>query len=251
MKIASLTVLHYGREWLEWALRAVEPFVDESHIFYTPHPSHGQRTKSPCPDSREELHDIASFFPNVHWHDVDQFWVEGEHRDYAKAKCFDAGADLILVVDADEVWDPDYLDQAIQQAYDGPEAEYMSRVAGHFWRGVNWVCHDECVPVRLFKHGVGLFYLEGPGFWHFGYAISNVTMLYKLKIHGHRAELRERWYPDVYRDWDPEIVYKCGVHPTNECDSTTGKSFWTPEPFDRNEVAHLIGDSPYFNDDYV
>ena len=252
MKLVSLTVLHYGREWLEWALRSTSPFVDEQHIFYTSHPSHGHTTRHKCPDTRAELREIASGFTRTRWHDVDQFYYEGDHRDYARQVCLDAGADLILVLDSDEVWDPDDLDAAITQAA-GTPGLWKSRIKGNFWRSVNWVCRDELMPDRIFVPGAGnkVRYLDGPGFWHFGYCIAETTMLYKLSCHGHRDELRPGWYPRIYRDWKPGVTVECGVHPTNTCDSRTGKSFWVPEPFDRNEIRHLIGDSPYFSDELV
>lgn len=252
MKLVSLTVLHYGREWLEWALRSVEPFMDEMHIFYTPHPSHGHpATRQTNPDSKEELFYIAKAFPSVHWHEVDAFYNEGPQRDFARDFCIAEGADLIVVVDADEVWDPDDLDSAIAQAYGHP-ALWKSRIKGNLWKGVHWVCRDDLRPDRIIVPGsLDPRYLEGPGFWHFGYAVSMQTMLYKLSIHGHKDELRKDW-AYLYQQWkNPDDTPKCGVHPTNECDSTSGKAFWVPEPFDREELRHLIGDHPYFDEDLV
>ena len=259
MKLVSLTVLHYGREWLEWALRAVYPFVDEMHVFYTPHPSHGhQQTRHKCPDSKEELHGIVSAFPTARWHETTQFYDEGPQRDYARDFCLEQGADLIVVVDADEVWDPDDLNQSIEEA-SGKPGLWKSRIKGNLWKGVNWVCRDELSPDRFISPGSHAAsrslrssreprYLSGPGFWHFGYAVSMQSMLYKLSIHGHKDELRKDW-AFIYQNWKGlEDTPLDGVHPTNTRDSTTGKAFWVPEPFDRREIAHLVGDHPYFND---
>jgi hypothetical protein len=245
MKIVSLTVLHYGREWLEWALRSVADVMDEMYIFYTPHPSHhGEDTKFTCPDSQEELYAIASAFPTVKWETVTQFWHEGAHRDYARHVCERNGADMILVLDADEVWDIEDLDGALQQAWDGKEDIFRSRIKGNFWRSVNWVCYDQLMPERIIVPGRGreFGHLSGAGFWHFGYAISHEMMIYKLRIHGHKDDLRPRWYPEKYRDWDSTVR---DVHPTN------GGGFWNPVPIDRNDVAHLIGDHNYFKDELI
>jgi len=252
MKIVSLTVLHYGREWLEWALRAIYPFVDEMHVFYTPHPSHGHReTRHKCPDSQEELYDIVASFPNSRWHIVRQFWNEGPHRDYAKQACFDSGADMILVVDADEVWDPDDLDDSINEAA-GKPGIYKSRIRGNLWKGLGWVCRDELMPDRIVVPGSNEpRYLSGGGFWHFGYAVAVQTVIYKMSIHGHRNEIRPDW-TYLYQEWKgPEDTPECGVHPTNGCDSRTGRGFWIPEAFDRKEIEHLVGDHPYFDEELV
>lgn len=244
MKIVAYYGLHYGREWFEWSLRWMAPFVDETHIFYTPHPSHGTQTSMTIPllETRAELA-LTAALAGATWHDVDQFFQEGAHRDYAVNWCFQNGADLVIAPDADEIWDPDELERAIAQALDGPHRLYRARVQGHFWKGVNWVCRDECWPVRFLKplgddqDG----FIEGPGFWHFGYAQSEMLVLYKMRIHGHRNEIRKGWYLEKFKDWKPGIG---DVHPTNI-------DFWTPEPFSREEIAYLIADHPYFSDEMV
>lgn len=243
MKVYAYYGLHYGREWFEWSLRWMYPFVDETHVFYSSHPSHGHTTRMSTPDleTREELKATADY-AGACWHDVDQFWQEGAHRDYAVRWCFDHGADLVIAPDADEIWDPDVLESGIQQAFAGPHRVYRCRVQGHFWRGVNWVCRDEAQPVRFLTNtGEGEGFIDGPGFWHFGYAQSEMLILYKMRIHGHKNEIRRGWYLEKFKGWEPGIE---DVHPTNE-------NFWTPQPFDRNEIGYLIADHPYFNDNIV
>jgi hypothetical protein len=243
VNLQAYYILHYGKEWLEWSLKSVRPFVDRVHIFYTPHPSHGTQTKSrKCPDSRTDLYEIAAPF-DVVWHDVDQFYQEGQHRDHAVQVCTDDGADLVMVVDGDEVWDPDDLSETVGMIAGRPERSFGVRVQGHFWRGVNWVCRDACMPIRFINpHGEGTTYdFAGPGFYHFGYAQSKNLVAYKMSIHGHRSEIRPNWFVYRFSRWEPGIT---DVHPTNV-------NFWNPEAYDRNLIAHLIGDHPYFNDEMV
>jgi hypothetical protein len=252
-KILAYTVLHYGAQWLEFALRSVQDLVDEHHIFYTPHPSHGTRTRKSLPEGedRQTLHSI-SYMMGAKWHDTDQFRYEGKQRDYCVKYLAENGANMIVVVDADEVWDIDVLSNAIDFAFDGDARDYGVH-AIHFWRGVNWVCYDDCMPIRLIKPYLflGTSYCPGRGFYHMGYAQSEMLIQYKMTIHGHRSELRKNWYP-IFRDWKgPEDTPECGVHPTNECDDKTGKPFWVPVPFDRYDLIDLIGDHPYFNDEIV
>lgn len=242
MNLIAYSIAHYGKEWLEWSLRSVTPFVDEMHIFYTPHPSHGTQARTrQCPDTRQDLRDIACEF-DVVWHDVAQFYQEGAHRDHAVKVCTDAGADTILVVDSDEVWDPDDLEVALGKVVGQPERNFGVEVNAHFWRGVNWVCRDKCSPIRFINpSGQGTAYIGLPGFYHFGYAQSIRLVAYKMAIHGHRSEIRPRWFTTRFSRWEPGVN---DVHPTNE-------KFWNPEPFDRDLIAHLIGDHPYFNDELV
>ena len=251
LRILAYCALHYGAEWLEWAIRSVEPLVDEYHIFYTDHPSHGSTTDMTRPEgeSKAILKSIADMFDITVWHDVDRFWQEGDHRDYCVDFLTKQGADLIVWNDADEIWDLDVLAKALDFAASNDAKEYRTH-ALHFWCGVNYVCMDECMPVRIIKpSGKGEAYIPGRGFYHFGYAQSAMTVLYKSKIHGHRGEWRKGWFP-IYRDWEPGKTYYCGVHPTNTCDKT-GKPFWTPVPFDRYDIEELIGDHPYFKNERV
>lgn len=254
MKVLAYCALHYGQEWLEWTIRSVIDFVDEYHVFYTPHPSHGTRTDKSLPDGedRETLRAIALSFDDVVWHDVTQFYQEGDHRDYCVNVLSQMGADLILWQDADEIWDPDVLSDAMDWVM---ARDYRdNRVhAMHFWKGLNWVCYDECMPVRFIKPGAGQRegYVPGRGFYHMGYAQSAMLIQYKMTIHGHRAELKRNWFP-VYRDWKgPEDTPECGVHPTNGCDDKTHKPFWNPVPFVRFDIEHLVGDHPYFVDELI
>lgn len=254
MNIQAYCALHYGAEWLEWAIRSVIDFVDRYHIFYTPHPSHGQSTTMTVPDkeSRDALRAIAAIYGNeVVWHDVDHLWNEGDQRDYCVQQLASAGSDIVVWNDADEVWDPDVLCECLDAVAAGSAKDYRVH-AMHFWKSVNWVCYDDCMPVRFIKpSGSGEAFLPGQGFYHFGYAQSSMLVAYKSKIHGHRNEWRRNWWGTIYNKWEPGQSHKCGVHPTNECDDKTGKPFWTPVPFDRYDIEDLIGDHPYFSDEII
>jgi len=230
-------------------MRSVEWMVDEHYVFYTPHPSHGTTTKMALPVGEDEntLHSIVAQFPNAKWLKTDKFWQEGKQRDYCVQTVFQGGADLIIWVDADEIWDEDVLSEAIDHVLSGDAAEWRVR-AMHFWRSVNYVCMDEAMPIRFIKrdgHGIG--YVPGMGFYHMGYAQSEMLILYKQSIHGHRAEWRRNWYGDIYKRWhSPEDTPPCGVHPTCSCDDD-GKPFWVPRQFDKYDIEHLIGDHPYWD----
>ena len=112
MRVEVYQIVHYGLDYIGSALRSVYDQVDAIHVVYSPHPSHGSRTNLPPPESREQLMAAAlDVGPKVKWHDVNQFWTEGPHRDYALSLC---RGDLALVVDADEVWEPAVLEAALK-----------------------------------------------------------------------------------------------------------------------------------------
>lgn len=234
--ICGCYVLHYGREWLFHSMRSVRPYVDEIFVFYTPKPSFGHSTSLPCPETREELMEISKQF-GVKWFEG-EYVREQQHRDSAVVVCDRAGADTILVVDADEVWDPDHL-KGVLNYVDGSKVKEWRVNMRHFWRSLNWICDDPCMPVRVIvPGGAGEGYLpvELGKVWHMGYAQSSRIIRYKMAIHGHANVIPPGWFKNVFLKWKPGVN---DVHPTNE-------DFWHPKLFDKQEVESLVGDHPYY-----
>jgi len=237
MRIEGMMVLHYGLDYLPYAIKSVYDHVDRFHVVYSPHPSHGSRTNTPPPETRSELHAAAmSAGPKVVWHDVDAFWEEGQHRDYARSLC---KGDLVLVVDADEVWDGAVLEDLLRFAYDG--AQWETRVTCKTpWRSFSWLCEDPMQPARVYKPG-GTGYAAYPmdrgWFWHFGYAVRTEIMAYKWLIHGHRVELMPNWFEEKWEPWPPVD----DVHPT--CRDNT----WDPVPFDKERLPALMRGHPFWD----
>ena len=65
MRVESLTVLHYGKAYLRFALKSILDHVDRAHIVYCPRPSHGHWTDDPCPDTRQDLLDAVAGLPRA------------------------------------------------------------------------------------------------------------------------------------------------------------------------------------------
>jgi len=232
LKVESITILHYGLDYLPFALKSVYDQVDRLHVVYTPHPSHGHKTDAACPETEDELKEAAlSVGPKVEWTKVERFWREGEHRDYALSLCGDA--DVALVVDADEVWDPDVLERALAAVWDGSAGTWRLEFRTP-WRSFNWLCTDHMKPDRLRDQRPGrrdeFGYLPPEwDVWHFGYAVPSEILRYKMKIHGHLNEWRPGWYEEKWEPWPPVD----DVHPT--CKDT-----WHPAPFDKERLPGLM-----------
>lgn len=249
MKVVSCTILHYGAEWLYWALRSVRPHVDEMVVSYTPFPSHSHATDVSCPESEDDLRACVEGL-DVQWHTATQrFPHEGVQREHAVDICRQRGADIVLVVDADEVWDAITLQHALKTVCESPDKHRSWRVPmHHFWRSTNWVCRDPAMPTRLLDlHSSnpvdGYIPHRGLCVHHFGYAQSSEIVEYKWRIHGHKNEMRPRWFEDKFLAWDPTRP-AFDLHPTN-------KDFWNPASYDRSGHVHLIGDHPYFHMDKI
>ena len=245
MKTMAYIALHYGKEWLAWAIRSVGNAVSEIHILYTRTPSFGHNTNLSCPDTEAALRAEASRFAAVPviWHQGT--WPnEGAHREAALGIARERGFDQILVLDADEIWNPDTLRDVLALA--GERKARVTRVRFvHFWRSLRWLCRDPALPARILHlAGTGEWYAspqEHPVF-HMGYAQTPGLVRYKEAIHGHKNEWRRGWFESKFLSWTPESSMN-DVHPT--C-----VNFWTPERADhatRELLAPILHDHPYWN----
>lgn len=249
--VGSLTILHYGRDYLPYSLRSVAPVVDRQSVFYTPHPSHGHSTDLPLIETRDELVESV-FFDNwdkLHWYDSNNFWQEGQQRDYALSVTSQHN-DLILTLDYDEIWYQDVLRIALDYVWQQNKARNWLVNMLHFWRSFGYVCTDDNWPVRIFdtRHSSGVAYLpkELGDILHFGYAISTDVLKYKLSCHGHRDELRPNWFADKWSAWPP--VDDC--HPTNGR-KENGEGWWNPKPFDKWQLPEIMHSHKWFNESKI
>lgn len=242
MNIIAYTALHYGRDYLASAIRSVIDAVDEYHVIYTPIGSHGHRTDIPCPESRDELYYIAwsaAGSEKLRWHE-DVFAYEGQQREAIHAYAPDA--DVILVVDADEVWSEATVKQATLHPSRLISSEPIARLRLpiiHYWRSFyRCVLHDPAFPDRIIypniqgetrtlanftrQSGQASATNPTPPIHHFGYAQRPEIVEYKQHVHGHKGE----WRRDV--DWFHDRFManaQLDCHPV-------GSDYWNPEPVD-------------------
>lgn len=235
MKTIAYTALLYGKDYLASAIRSVIDAVDEYHVLYTPVGSHGHRTDVPCPETREELYEIArqAAGNKFHWHES-QWAYEGAQRDSIMQYAPDA--DVILVVDADEIWTDRLAHNLISDCKVHVNNNNMKRMRIpiiHYWRSFyRCVLHDPAYPERIIfpkaegEHvgtasipfGNGIYY----GIHHMGYAQRPEIVEYKQLTHGHKSE----WRKDV--DWFADKFMANAQQDTHP----VGSEFWNPEQVD-------------------
>lgn len=258
MKIAFYCLL-YGKEYLAWSIRSIQDAVDEIHVIYATGPSFGHGTTLICPDSEDELKVEADRFRRpgkpIFWH-RGTFQNEGEHRERIYPIARDRGADQILVVDADEIWDPETAKEALEVTAGRPEGVTRVRMV-HFWRSLHWVCQDQAMPSRILNvHGDRSkeWYLapQRHPVFHCGYSQSDALIRFKQDIHGHKAEWRPEWYEHIWSKWTPKNQID-NSHPT--CSrNREGVPYWTPKPTRFGDMTlpwvyvfeRQVKDHPYF-----
>lgn len=213
MKVVGYCALHYGLPYLEWAIRSVIDHVDTFYVLYSPHGSHnGNHGTLPPIDTEADLQAAArrGAGDKLVWIKGD--WnLEGQQRDTIYQVAPDA--DVILVVDYDEIWPTGLAELAIEEALNGEVSRYRLPMI-HFYKSFHRaIRNDPAFPVRVLAPKAPDGERTIPTFFsinHFGYAIPLEYMRYKWHgIHGHQAELKPNWVETVYAN--TERVYD--VHP--------------------------------------
>lgn len=239
MKIISYTPLHYGADYLADAIYSVLDCVDEVWMLYTAIGSHGHRTARACPDTEPQLRAIAeqAAGEKLRWHAA-QWTSEGAQRDSIFTLARDA--DVVLALDADEIWNEPQ--RAIAQALAG-EARAWRVPMVHFWRSFYYaVTNDHAYPHRIIipARAGGEAYCDVKPIAHMGYAQRSELVEYKQYTHGHRGEWRPEWFALRFARNSHE-----DTHPTNA-------DYWYPQrvnPWDYLPARMQL--HPYANLDVI
>jgi hypothetical protein len=240
----AYTALHYGSPYLEYAIRSVIHTVDKFYVLYAAEGSHGAKVQErlPASERRANLYEIAERACNGKLVWIDGKWeYEGQQRDSIHLHAPDA--DVILVVDYDEIWGEGVAEQAIQEAQERGYERYRLPML-HYWRSFRKaILHDPAYPTRVIcPNGEGEEYIHTKKLNHMGYAIPTWLLDYKMKIHGHRGEWRKdiNWRVDR---WDTNAQFDC--HPV-------GSEYWNTETINPLDyMPDMMKLHPYYGDEVI
>ena len=243
MKVVGFTALHYGRDYLAWAIRSIIDHIDEYHVAYSAIGSHGHRSEVKCPETRAELYAIASAAAGskLRWHDGE--WPhEGAQRDSIHEYAPDA--DVIVVLDADEIWS-DWTMEGLLHHKPSTKFRRLRVPIIHYWRSFyRAVLHDPAYPIRVIypkvADGEETLSLKSTAepINHMGYAQRPEIVRYKQLTHGHRNEWRKDvdWFADKYM-----ANAQTDTHPV-------GSEYWNPERVDPLDyMPRWMQDHPYYH----
>jgi hypothetical protein len=247
-RVAAILPLHFGKDYLAYAMRSVADVVDEYLIMYSPVPNHGVfDTSMPCPDTRDELLEIAygdgPYFQGdvVRWFDYTGWRSEGEQ---VQSGWQYTDAEIIVKLDADEIWSPGLLSDAIAYGLDQQVREIRVPLV-HYWRSFHKAfTHDPAAPGRIylreFASGETTYTpAEAMGrIQHFGYSLSLNLMRYKWQTHGHSPEFRRdvNWFDDIYAANRQYDCHPIGSDAWMQTEDVTPPSFLLDHPFARLSV---------------
>ena len=266
MKIVGVMALHYGIDYLPYAVRSVIDAVDVMLFLYTPVGNHSGASHLPVPEYEQAgyLYNAArkAAGSKFAWYTGLNWGSEGEQRDEMFRIVPDA--DRYLVVDADEMWSEGLARAVLAASASRPDVREWRVPMVHLWRGLDRaVLHDPAYPIRLInphaEKGTSETFdadafdrakrelLERtcdhvPQFHsrivHAGYAIRPDLMLYKWGCHGHKAEYRKDidWFAERYMNANATS----DLHPV-------GSIYWNAERINILEyLPEWIEEHPFY-----
>jgi hypothetical protein len=222
-RVAAVICLHFGLPYLAYAMRSVSDVVDDYYIQYSPTACHGHYSPVPCPETQSQLEAvvrdaITEINKPLYWHTG---WWHSE-GDQFKEAMQRSGADIVVKLDADEIFAPGLLQDLVERGLEAGKYEWRIALR-HYWRSFKRaVVHDPAAPgrvyFRMFSGNEAETY-HAPAseddstfrLHHFGYALPVELMRYKIQSHGHLAQFRRDvdWLNEVYianRQHDCHIV---------------------------------------------
>lgn len=224
MTILALTRLHYGADYLDAVIRSSEPFAEKHVVVYTDKPNFPGEPSIPCPDTREQLYEIARIAGGERLH-----WIDDPHPGVSVAFQHYRDIEMLLELDADEVIHQDLCADILRSHADEKLTAKRYRLPFiHHWRTFRYGCTDGQWPVRLYvpnaeQDEIAWYPRTGTYIHHFGYVRRAVDMQYKWDLSLHKSELRPEWWTDIWAAF-PERLQD--LHPVSN------NGFWNAEPFE-------------------
>lgn len=246
MKVLGFMTIHYGKEYLKESLLSIRDHVDEMVVAYTKNPSHGVSVKQECPDTEDEIFLICKdvLGEKLIWRRQDTYANESHHRSVRYAHSQDY--DLILTIDADEVFKEDEIQNALKYAYNNKERYYGIKGYINFWRSFNYCCLDGFRPIRIenLNNNNQLQNHECPlTIYHFSTCQSEPILRYKMKAFGHASEIKPNWIDNIYYKWTPENDIQ-DVHPVSY-------NLWNSVKFDKTTLPEYLKQHANYNKELV
>ena len=242
-KVLGAVCLHYGKDYFSAAIESIIDHVDEIAVFYSATPSHGTATRLLCPDSMDELREIATSH-GCTWIEIAGVRAENHHRVQYENYGLQKGYNQILVIDSDEVHISEQVPELLAEA----RKHNVKRigVAGSQWltpyRSFNEHVTDGFAPIRVLNLNKpdGEAIVNKGFIYHMGYAINDKLMEYKISCHGHRADFEKNrsWYQDKWLNYKTGTKY---LHPATE-------AYWIEaKPFDKTTLPEVLKNHKYYN----
>lgn len=248
MKIAAVYCVYNEEEYIEYSIRSIAPFVERIFVLMgiAPYSAYNARARTQfgVPDQTEAIvRRLAHQNPKITV--IRDLWdSELEHRNAGMRLCVQARMDYYFLVDGDEIYRADHLENLREEMAAHPEAGQFIIKCHLFWRSFRYRFPAQILtwmPRRMFKvtrwSRLGKSWIPSPRrcrftgnnktdswgtvyhvpperavFYHFSYARSPSRMREKLLTFSHAHEISPDWYERIWLCW-PERRDMVNLHP--------------------------------------
>ncbi len=236
-RIAAVYCVYNEEEYIEYSIRSIYDFVDQVYVLLgqAPYSAYNPKAREqfPLADGTEAIvAGMVATHPKITL--IKGMWdSEIEHRNAGLRLCLKARYDYYFLVDGDEVYRSDHLDNLREDIQQHPEVGQFIIKCDLFWRSFRYrIPADELtwMPRRLFKltrwselgkshiplpvpcrftgnnktNSWGRVYHCDPRrviFYHFSFARRPEKMREKLMTYSHAHEILNGWYERVWQHW--------------------------------------------------
>ena len=214
-RFAAVCVIYDDDSWLPAAVASVYKACDSIWFLVGERPWNGAASDQTAlidrlralPDSARKIRIVRG-----EWAD------EATQRNAGLKLVAQAGADYCLVLDADEIYDPAQLREAMTLVRENPQVDCWRASCLTYWKSYRYrVDPPEAIAAAVFvRTGTGRFienrtYQAAQSvtlppqtlvFHHMSYARSDEQILRKITTFGHAHQVVAGWYDNVWRKWD-------------------------------------------------
>ena len=248
MRIAAVFCIYNEEEYIRCAVLAILPAVERVYLLLgkAPYDAYNPKAREVSyPDGTEAIVDqMAQEHPDKITL-VKGIWSsEVEHRNAGLARCLEEGFDYYWLVDGDEVYRQDHLQNILEGIRRRPQVGTFIIKCDIFWRSFRYRIPAQELswrPRRIFKitrhrrilglrfphpirfvgqnemNSIGPIYEFPPEeaiFYHFSYARGAAAMKDKFRTFSHAHEIKEEWVRNVWERWPTDREMK-DVHPVD------------------------------------
>jgi GT2 family glycosyltransferase len=216
-RFAAVCCVYEDDSWLAPTVESVYEVCDSIWFLVGDRPWHGEpgdqsallATIAALPDPAGKFRVVRGSWPD-----------EATQRNEGLRLLAEAGIEYCLVLDADEVHDPEQLAAAMTLVRNTPAADYWTCRCFTYWKSAQYrIDPPEAIPFTLFVRVGAARFVEnrsclGPRrgtiepsmlmMHHMSYARTDAQILRKITTFGHAKDVVPGWFDNVWRRWDSD-----------------------------------------------
>jgi len=216
-RFAAVCCLYDDDSWLPAVVESVYDACDSLWFLVAERPWNGAAADQTAvlerlqalPDPAGKFHVVRGDWPN-----------EATQRNAGLELVRNAGAEYCVVLDADEIYDPQQLGQAMALVRENPQVDCWRASCVTYWKSYRYrIDPPEAITAAVFvRVGSGRFVenrtyaaarhaslpRETLVFHHMSYARTDEQIRRKISTFGHAHQVVAGWYERVWRGWDAD-----------------------------------------------